>query len=324
MMNKKRILVTGGAGFIGSNLVKRLLALEAEVSVLVKYNSIIDNVRLSSVWDQVNVIEADLRNVDSLIKLESGSFDIIFHLAAYNHVSDSFLHVNEALMSNGVATANLLEHGPDYKRFVYISTSEVYGYQTEVPFKESFVPFPISPYSIGKYAGELYSRMKHHETKKSIICLRPFNAFGPYQSDRAVLPELIIKCLLGRPIETTEGIQTREFNYVSNLVDAFVAAGESDVIPDGPINIGSNNPIAIRDLVRKIHKLSNSNSKLYIGKLPNRPTEIWEMCSDYSQANDVLDWSPKVGFEEGLGLTIDWFRKYVDLYFSSKSKLNLL
>ena len=187
-MRNKNILVTGGAGFTGSHLTRRLLKLGANVSVIVKYKSIIDNVRLSSLWDEINIIEADLRNLDSLRQFNKQSYDIIFHLAAYNHVGDSFLHFNESLISNTIATANLLEFAPQFERFVYTSTSEVYGYQEHVPFQEDFTPYPISPYAIGKYAGELFARMKQHQTQKDIVNIRPFNTFGPYQSDRAIIP----------------------------------------------------------------------------------------------------------------------------------------
>jgi len=321
----KRVLVTGGAGFIGSHLTKRLVGLGARVSVLVKYRSIIDNVRLSAVWDDIDVLEADLRNIDSLRQFRGLSYDAVFHLAAYNHVGDSFLHVNEALLSNAVATANLLEFAPEFGRFVYISSSEVYGYQTAVPFAEGFTPFPISPYAIGKYAGELYARMKRHVTNQPIVCVRPFNTFGPYQSERAVIPELIVRCLRGLPVETTEGIQTREFNYVDNIIDAFVAVAEAPVPPaDRVVNIGSNREIAIRDLVRKIHERTGSVSELRIGSLPNRPTEIWRMCADNSRAAECLGWTPRVTFEEGLERTITWYRRYLEVFHQPRSGLNEL
>jgi nucleoside-diphosphate-sugar epimerase len=227
----------------------------ADVTVLVKYKSIIDNVRLSSIWNNIHVKEVDLRNLDSLSPLKNQRFDIVFHLAAYNHVGDSFLHVNESLMSNAIATANLLESGIEYGRFIYTATSEVYGFQEKVPFSENFQPFPISPYAIGKYAGELYARMKRHQADMPIVVIRPFNTFGPYQSDRAVIPELIIKCLRGIPVETTEGLQTREFNYIENIIKGFLSIAQVEPIPDGVINVGSGEEISISDLVRKIHKL---------------------------------------------------------------------
>ena len=324
VMKNKRILVTGGAGFIGSHLTRNLVSKGADVTVLVKYKSIIDNVRLSSVWNNINIKEVDLRNLDSLSQLKNQNFDIVFHLAAYNHVGDSFLHVNESLMSNAIATANLLESGIEYGRFIYTATSEVYGFQKNVPFSENSQPFPISPYAIGKYAGELYARMKRHQSDMPILVIRPFNTFGPYQSDRAVIPELIIKCLRGLPIETTLGKQTREFNYIENIIKGFLLMAQVEPIPDEVINVGSGEEIAIRDLVKKIHKLCDSNSELRIGSISNRPTEIWRMFADNQRAQDLLDWKPSVPFEEGLKKTILWFKKYLDVYYAPSSSLNQL
>jgi UDP-glucose 4-epimerase len=320
-MKNKRVLVTGGAGFIGSHLTRKLLSLGADVSVVVKYKSVIDNVRIAPIWDEIHVIEADLRNIDSFRQFNDSSYDVIFHLAAYNHVGDSFLHVGETMMSNAIATANLLEYAPSFGRFIYTATSEVYGLQDTVPFREEALPFPISPYAVGKYAGELYARMKRHQTNQPITCLRPFNTFGPYQSERAIIPELIVKCLRGEPVETTEGVQTREFNYVDNIVDGFIAAASVEEAPEEVVNIGANEEIAIRDLVKKIHALSNSASELRIGALPNRPTEIFRMRAANSRAEELLGWTPKVSFDEGLERTISWFRRYLELFYSPSSPL---
>ena len=120
-MNGKKVLVTGGSGFIPSHLVRRLVSLGAQVSVTVKYNSSIDNVRIIDVWDDINIIEADIRNIDSLKQIVKLKPEIIIHMAAYNHVGDSFLHVNEALDSNSIGTANVLESYQDYELFIYTS-----------------------------------------------------------------------------------------------------------------------------------------------------------------------------------------------------------
>jgi len=323
-MKGKQVLVTGGAGFIGSHLTKRLVQLGAEVSVVVKYNSIIDNVRISPVWDRLHVIEADLRNIDSLRAFRGKKYDAVFHLAAYNHVGGSFLHVSEALTCSIAATANLLECGPEFGRFVYVATSEVYGFQQQVPFREDMLPAPISPYAVGKYAGELYAKMKRHATGQGIVCVRPFNTFGPYQSERAVIPELIVKCLRGLPVETTSGKQTREFNYVDNQVEALIRAAEVTPAFEEVLNIGSCHEVAICDLVRKVHALCESKSELRIGALPHRETEIWRMFSDYQRAEAVLGWKPQVSFDEGLKRTVEWHRRSLDLYYNPQSALNQL
>ena len=313
----RNILVTGGAGFIGSHLVKNLVKLGAKVAVTVKYKSIIDCPRLSSVWDKIDVIETDLRNLDSVLFLKKykNKFEIIFHLAAYNHVGDSFNHINESIITNLIGTSNLLEYGPSYNRFIYTATSEVYGFQESVPFKEEDLPFPISPYAIGKYGGELYANLKKHQNNDEIICLRPFNTFGPYQSERAIIPELIIKCLKGAEIKTTEGLQTREFNFVDNIIDGFILAAKIEDIPKTPINIGAGEEISIKDLIKKIHFLTKSKSKLSIGALSNRPTEIWRMRAENTKAKSILGWTASVPFENGLIQTIKWFKNFFDLYF---------
>jgi UDP-glucose 4-epimerase len=320
-LSDREVLVTGGSGFIASHLVRRLVHAGAHVSILTKYNSIIDNTRLAGLWDRITPIEADLRNLDSLAQLRSLRPEIIFHFAAYNHVGDSFLHVNEAIESNARGSANLLEACQDYTRFIYISSSEVYGFQDSVPFCETANPFPISPYAIGKYAGELYARMKYHVERCPIVILRPFNAFGPYQSPRAVIAEIILTCLKGDVVCATEGRQTRDFNFVENLVDGFMLAAERDEPIGEVINIGSGREISIRTVVELIHRLTGSRSELRIGALPYRPTEIWRMVASNEKAARLLGWEPKIDLEKGLEQSIEWYRRFLAEFGNPKSSL---
>lgn len=311
-MQGKRVVVTGGSGFIGSHLVRRLLELGAQVAVTVRYGNVIKNERLREVWTRLQVIEADLRNRGALEAVAQYEPHHVFHLAAYNHVGESFRQVEECFDVNAKGTANLLDVCPGSECFVYLSTSEVYGHQAGVPFVETMSPEPISPYAITKYAGELYCRMKQRiKGSGRIVVLRPFNAYGPYQSSKAIIPELIVNCLKGRPIRTTKGEQTREFNYVENLVDGMVAAAEHPGRIEGPLNLASGEEVAIRDLVLKIAELTQTKSPLEIGALEYRPTEIWRMYADSSRAREVLGWTPKVSLEEGLRRTVEWYRQYL-------------
>ena len=139
-----------------------------------------------------------------------------------------------------------------------------------------------------------------------------------------MIPELIIKCLTGQLVETTEGKQTREFNYIENIVNGFLSIAEVEPIPDQVINIGSKQEIAICDLVKKIHELCDSTSDLRIGALKNRPTEVWRMSSDNERALNLLNWKPSISFDEGLEKTISWYKKYLKIYYSPNSSLNLL
>ncbi len=323
MLNNKKILITGGAGFIGSHLTRRLVSLGSKVTVVVKYNSIIDCPRLINVWDKINIIEADLRNTDSVKVLEKLDFDLVFHLAAYNHVGDSFKHVAENVNSNLISTINLLNSGPKIKKFIHMGTSEIYGLQSKLPFDVSEKPNPMSPYAVTKFASELFSILKSKSEKMDLLCVRPFNTFGPFQSEKAIIPELIIKCLQNKEIKTTGGKQTREFNYVDNIIDGILFLNKKVRNSFNPINVGSNKPITIKNLVNKIHKLTDSKSKLKIGALKYRPNEIWKM-----QANNKFmiskGWKPKVNFDDGLIHTISWYQKFNRLYLGKNSSFQNL
>ena len=323
ILRNKKILVTGGAGFIGSHLTKRLVDEGAKVSVLVKYNSIIDCPRLVKIWDKINIIEADLRNTDSVGEMKKNSYDLAFHLAAYNHVGDSFKHVLENVNSNLISTINLLNNGPKIKKIIHMGTSEIYGIQSKLPFDVKEMPNPMSPYAVTKYASELFSLLKSKSSNLNLLCVRPFNTFGPFQSEKAIIPEMIIKCLQNKEIKTTGGKQTREFNYIDNIIDGVLFLNKKIKHTIEPINVGSNNPISIKNLVKKIHKYTKSNSKLKIGSLNYRPNEIWRM-----QANNKFilskGWKPKINFDEGLRLTIAWYQKFNESYLDKDSSFKNL
>ena len=159
----------------------------------------------------------------------------------------------------------------------------------------------MSPYAITKYAGEMYCRMKQRMgSSTAITILRPFNAFGPYQSTKAIIPELILKCLRDEPIRTTPGEQTREFNFVTNLTDGMLLAAQHPERIDGPMNVAGGEEVSICDLVHKIVDLTNSRSSVGIGALPYRPNEIWRMRGDATRARQVLGWKPALTLDEGL------------------------
>ena len=290
-MRDTRVLVTGGSGFVGSHLVRRLLADGARVAVTVRYNSVMKNERLRGCWEKIHVVEADLRNRGALVAVRDFRPEVVFHLAAYNDVGGSFAQVEECFDVNAKGTANLLEHC-DAGRFVYMSTSEVYGRQEAVPFAETMCPDPISPYAITKYAGELFCRMTQRiRGDASIVVVRPFNTYGPYQSVKAVIPELIVQCLRGEPVLTTSGEQTREFNFVDDVVDGLVRAGNCAERVEGPVNLAAGEEVKIKDLVMLIAELTETESEIRIGALPHRPTEIWRMFATNDRARELFGWA---------------------------------
>ena len=312
---KSKILVTGGSGFIGSHLVNKLVNSGYEVAITTKYDSIYENIRLFNVWKNIKVIECDLRHSNSIEKINKFKPKVIFHLAAYNDVKGSFSNYNEALESNIIGTANLLENLKNYSQFIYISTSEVYGHQNnKFLFEENMKVHPISPYSIGKYSGELYAQMHMKHLQKPIKILRPFNVFGETQSEKAVIPELIKKFIRNQTVKITKGKQTREFNYVGNTVNFLIEAMKNKKFFHDIVNISDGNEISIKLLAKKIQKLTASKSQLIIGGLPERKTEIHRMKASTVKMKNFIGSKKLFTFDDGLKKTIEWYKKERNLF----------
>jgi|TARA_B110000261_G_scaffold155505_1_gene188324 nucleoside-diphosphate-sugar epimerase len=309
-----KILITGGSGFIGSHLTTKLLSQGHKIAITTKYDSVYENIRLFKIWKKIRVIECDLRHSNSIKQINDFNPDIIYHLAAYNDVKGSFANYTEALESNIVGTSNLLENLKRYKQFIYISTSEIYGYQKgNVVFSENLQPHPISPYSIGKYSGELYAQMHMKHMNKPIKILRPFNVFGETQSNKAVIPELVEKFINNETVKITKGMQTREFNYVGNTVNLIIQASKEKKFFNNIVNISDGNEIKIKDLAIKIKELTKSKSKLVVGGLKERKTEIHKMKASVKKMKLYIPKTNLISFKEGLLRTIDWQRRQKEL-----------
>ena len=316
---KTKILVTGGSGFIGSHLVKALVKRGYHVAITTKYESVYENIRLFEIWKKLTVIECDLRYSNTINKINDFKPSIVFHLAAYNDVKGSFTNYQEALESNVIGTSNLLENLKNYKQFIYVSSSEVYGYQDNKKlFSEKMKTHPISPYSIGKYSGELYAQMHMSHMKKPIKIVRPFNVFGETQSNKAVIPELIEKFIRNETVKITKGKQTREFNYVGNTVNFLMEVAKNKNFFNEIVNISEGKEITIRLLAEKIKKITKSKSRLIIGGLLERKTEIHKMKASITKMKSLIRIEKNFSFDEGLCRTINWYKKEKD-YFKNFS-----
>jgi UDP-glucose 4-epimerase len=309
-----RVLVTGATGFIGSHLCRRLLDDGAHVHALTSTVSSIYPVRLVDIRDRIHLHGGNLNDSGGMASVvERADPQIVFHLGAYTHVGKSWDRVDECLQTNIHGSVNLLQvlARSNYERFVYTSTSEVYG-DVAVPFQEDAAVDPVSPYAVSKYAGERFCRMLQRGRSWPIVVVRPFNAYGPAQSPDRIVPEIIVKALRGERLAMTEGRQTREFNYVEDLVDGFVRAATVPGVEGDVFNIGGGEEISMRDLAKTILELMGDPITPEFGALPNRPAEVWSMRSDVTKARDRLGLRPARPLREGLERTISWYRRELE------------
>ena len=311
MLDGTRVLVTGASGFIGSHLTRLLVDEGAEVHAVTSAVSSVYPPRLTDLRDRIVLHETNLCDrgaVEAVVR--NAAPQIVWHLGAYTHVGKSWVRVDECIQTTIQGTVNLLQalDGVGYERFVYTGTSEIYG-DIEVPFREDATVHPVSPYSISKYAGEMYCRTFHQAHGWPIVMLRPFNAFGPAQSPDRVIPEIIVRALTGRELKMTRGIQTREFNYVEDLAEGFLLAGTVPGIEGELMNLGNGEEVSMRDVATTILDLLDNPVEAQFGALPDRPTEIWRMYCDSTKARAALGWKPRHDLRSGLAKTIEWYRQ---------------
>lgn len=304
-------LVTGGAGFIGSHLVRRLVRSGRDVRVIDDFSTGARQ-RLDDVAAQIDLIEADLLTAD-LAPVLAG-VERVFHLAAVPSVPRS---VRDPLRTHEIAataTLRLLIAARDAgaARLVFSSSSSIYGETTETPKHERLPLEPVSPYGIAKVAAEMYVRAFARLYGLHTVSLRYFNVFGPGQDPRstyaAVIPLFVTRALAGEPLPVFgDGLQTRDFTYVDNVVSANIAAAEADSPPGRAYNIALGEPRSVLDLVTSIRR--HTGCPAQVEHHAPRPGDIVHSHADTTAAAHDLGWRPEVGFDEGIRRTVEWFRR---------------
>jgi UDP-glucose 4-epimerase len=302
-----RILVTGGAGFIGSNLVRALLERGDEVRVLDNFST---GNRANLAGLDIDVVEGELRSYERVHNAIRG-VETVFHLGALGSVPRS---VQDPLTSSAVnveGTLNVLLAARDegIRRVVYSSSSSVYGTRRELPVREDLPPDPISPYGVAKLAAERYcvSFSRVYESFETVV-VRYFNVFGPRQSPfsqyAAVIPLFITAIDGGNAIRVFgDGSQRRDFTYVSNVVDATIKAADAPGASGQIFNVAASQPASVNDVAALIGEI--------LGKPvtrrdePARAGDIRDSWADISAARTTLGWEPGVGLEEGLRRTAE-------------------
>ena len=305
-------LVTGGAGFIGSHLVEGLLARDYKVRVLDNFSTgRRDN--LANVLTKVELLEGSVANLTTA-RSAMRNVDVVFHEAALPSVPRSVKNPLESNEVNITGTLNILLAARDagVKRVVYAASSSAYGNQPTLPKVETMTPDPLSPYAIGKLAGEMYARAFTQLYGLSTVSLRYFNVFGPRQDPTTQYAGVIAKfmtCAIeGKPYPVYgDGEQSRDFTYVENVVEANILAAERPIEGAPLINIAYGERTTLNQIIRILNELTGQKLSADYG--PERAGDVKHSHADVTLAGKLIGYEPMVNLREGLKRTLEWYRQ---------------
>lgn len=307
----RRVLVTGGAGFIGSELVHQLAAQGTHVIVVDNLVNGHDENLNDLPVDQVQLAVVDIRDSQQMAELLAG-VDVIYHLACLG-VRHSIHSPRENHEVNATATLELLRtaRAAGVGRFVYVSSSEVYGTARWVPMGEDHPTYPNTVYGASKLAGECYARAFYETYSYPTVVVRPFNTFGPrchHEGDSGeVIPKFLLRSLAGQPMVIFgDGSQTRDFTFVSDTARGILLAGAAEGAVGKTINLGSGSEITIADLARAVAAIANRPDAQVFHE-PERPGDVRRLCADIDLARQWLGFAPHVPFHQGLMALFDWY-----------------
>lgn len=317
--SSRRVLVTGAGGFIGSHLCERLVELGANVRAFAEYNSLgswgwLDE---SPRRGELEVVLGDVRDADSIASA-AGGIDTVFHLAALIAIPFSYEAPLAYLQANAIGTANVLRAAQraGCRRVVHTSTSEVYGTARYVPIDEAHPLQAQSPYAASKIAADKLAESFHLSFGVPVSTLRPFNTYGPRQSARAVIPTIVTQALAGQTVALGNVKPTRDFTYVTDVVEAFVQISDCEAAVGRVVNAGSGQEISIGSLAERIEELVERRLPVEHDPERVRPadSEVERLCADASLARELFGWGPTVNLEDGLRATVAWITENLDHY----------
>ena len=305
-------LVTGGAGFIGSHIAAALVRRGDKVRVLDNLSTgFLSN--LDAVRDDVEFVEGDVQDAETVARAVQG-VDCVFHEAALASVPRSVEHPLDTNAACVTGTVTLLDAArrAGVRRLVYAGSSSAYGDQPQRVKRETDLPAPISPYGAAKLAAEYYCQAFWATYGFETVTLRYFNVFGPQQDPQspysAVIPLFITAMLSGRqPVVFGDGLQSRDFTYVANVVDANLLAAEAEGVAGRVFNAAAGGSITLLDLLDALNEFLGTDIKPRHD--PPRPGDIRESLADIQNARELLGYEPKVDFREGLRRSIDYYRQ---------------
>ncbi len=323
MTNKwfdQNVLVTGAGGFIGSRLVEKLTLQGARVRAFVRYTSRAEIGLLKQlapeILKHIEIIRGDIRDNSAVEQAAKGA-DIIFHLGALISIPYSYVHPVETVQTNVIGTLNILEACRKVgAKLVHTSTSEVYGTALRVPIDEDHPLQGQSPYSASKIGADKLVESYYRSFNLPAITIRPFNTYGPGQSNRAVIPTIITQVLSGDVVRLGNLEAIRDFTYLDDTVDGFLLAGQAGLWDGETYNLGTGEEIRIGAVAEIIFKIMGKTPEIQVeqGRLRPEKSEVMRLISDNRKAKAALGWQPKVGMEEGLRRTVGWISAHLDSY----------
>ncbi len=314
-----KILVTGADGFIGSHLSEKLFDLGHDIRALSQYNSLNNWGWLEDVHckDSIEIISGDIRDQTFCTNL-CKDVDIVFHLAALIGIPYSYAAPDSYIDTNIIGTVNICHAAinNNVKQVVHTSTSEVYGTAQYVPIDEGHPMQPQSPYSASKIAADSMAMSFYNAFDLPLSIIRPFNTYGPRQSGRAVIPNIISQIASGeKNIKLGDVTPTRDFNYVEDTCDGFISLINNEQSIGETFNVGSNSEISIEETFNIIREIMNADVKIVSDSKRIRPkkSEVHRLFCDATKIKKVTEYSPKYSLHEGLKKTIEWFTKAENL-----------
>ncbi len=306
-----RALVTGGAGFIGSEVVRQLASRGMEVVVVDNLvNGKPENLQGPD-KHRIHLVIADIRDARRMKDLLPG-VDILFHLACLGvRHSIHSPQENHDVNASGTLTLLLAAKAAGVSKFVYVSSSEVYGTAQWTPMTEQHPTVPLTIYGASKLAGECYARAFYRTYKYPTVVIRPFNTYGPnchHEGDSGeVIPKFLLRCLAGRPMVIFgDGTQTRDFSFVSDTARGIILAGISDQPVGQTLNLGSGQELSIRQLAQEVARVAE-NPGAKIEYHSPRPGDVLRLCADTTKAREFIGYKPEFSFQEGLRKLHEWY-----------------
>ncbi len=330
-LSKRKILVTGSDGFIGSHLVEMLLEEGCQVKAFVYYNPFNSWGWLDSISEEklseIEIFTGDIRD-PSGVRTALKDVDVVFHLAALIGIPFSYHSPASYIDTNIIGSSNVLQACRDYnvERLIVTSTSEVYGTAQYVPIDEKHPLQPQSPYSATKIGADVIAESFYKSFNLPLIIARPFNTYGPRQSARAVIPTIIIQLLNGnKEIKLGSLHPTRDLNYVDDICKGFIALAKCDDAMGREVNIGSGEEISIGKLADRIVEIINPDAKIVSEEQRKRPdkSEVGRLLCDNSLIKKLTGWKPTLQLKAGLIKTIEWFRDKDNLRMYKSEIYNL-